>query len=730
MTDTVLRTCHLCSAGCGLSIEVEDNHVVSVRPDFDDPVTHGYVCPKGLAIAEIQNDPDRLRRPVRRGEDGTFHEISWEEAFELVGTRLSAIRAEHSPDAIGLYFGNPLGHHYSAVMMLGPLVKAIGTRNRMSSSTQDAAPRFGASYYLYGNTLVVPVPDLQRTDWFLCVGANPAVSQGSAMLVSDVKAQIRGIRERGGKVITVDPRSTETSKLADEHVFIRPGGDAAFLLAMLQVLIEEDLVDTNAIEAVADGWSSVARQVAPVTPERAQPLCGIAPETTRRLARELAAADRGVVYTRLGTCNNRWGTLGSWANDLLNLATGNLGTAGGAMFPEPPLDLARVVARNGLSGHARWKSRVRGLPEIQSDIPAATLAEEIETEGEGQIRAMVTIAGNPVLSTPNGRRLDRAFEQLEFMVSIDLYVNETTRHADVILPPCWVLADDSTEALASGFALDNHVRWCPPVIERNEDERSDWQIMLELAKRLGGGPLGIPPLDRALAVAERFGWSFDPERLLDWILRVGPHGDRFLPWRDGVNLEKVKSEKYGLHFGSTREGVEHRVFHKDGRVHLEAAPIAASLESLVAELDGERAADELLMIGRRHLRSCNSWMHNLPSLVSGRDRCVLFVNPIDAERAGLRDSQPALLSSRVFSGEVAVHVTDEVMPGVVSLPHGWGHAGLTPWQSVAAEHAGVSSNDWSDETQVEDVVGQSILNGVPVTLAAASADSSFPRGAS
>ncbi len=724
MGERVLRTCHLCSAGCGLSIEVENDRVVSVHPDRDDPITGGYVCPKGLAIAEIQNDPDRLRRPMRRAADGTFHEISWDEAFDLVGARLNAIRDEHSPDAIGVYFGNPLGHHYSAILMLGPLVKAIGTRNRMSSSSQDAAPRFGASCYLYGNTLIVPVPDLQRTDWFLCIGANPAVSQGSLMLVSDVKSQIRGIRERGGKVITVDPRSTETAKLADEHVFIRPGGDAAFLLAMLQVLIADDLVDSEAVEAIADGWPAVERLVAPFTPERVESLCGIRPDTVRRLARELAAAQRGVVYTRLGTCNNRWGTLATWANDLLNLATGNLGKAGGAMFPEPALDLARVAHRNGLSGHGRWHSRVRGLPEIQSDIPAAALAEEIETEGEGQIRALVTIAGNPVLSTPNGRRLDRALGQLDFMVSIDLYINETTRHADVILPPCWVLADDSTEALASGFALDNHVRWCPPVIERREDERSDWQIMLEITKRMGGGPLGIGALDRLLERVESLGWSFEPEWLLNLILRVGPHGDRFRPWRDGINLEKIKAEDYGIHLGPAREGVLHRVFHEDGRVHLEAPPITDSLEALAKELDREHSPDQLLMIGRRHLRSCNSWMHNLPSLVAGRDRCVLFVNPIDAQRAGLRDSQPALLSSRVFSGEVAVRVTDELMPGVVSLPHGWGHAAIAPWQSVAGQHAGVSANDWSDEEQVEDVVGQSILNGVPVTLAPAPVEGS------
>lgn len=719
MSTTALRTCHLCSAGCGLSIDVASNRVVAVRPDPDDPMTEGYVCPKGLALAEVQNDPDRVRRPLRRNAEGTFREISWDEAFDLAGTRLSEIRAEHGADAIGVYYGNPLGHHYSAIMMLGPLVKAIGTRNRMSASTQDTAPRFGASHYLYGNTMVMPVPDVVRTDWFLCVGANPVVSQGSAMAVSDIKSKLRAIRDRGGKIITVDPRYTETSKLADEHVPLLPGGDAALLLSMLQTLIEEDLVDRAAVEAVADGWDEVVRRVAAFTPEAVERQTGVAAEVTRRLAGELVGANAGVVYTRLGTCNNQWGTLATWAGDVLNLAAGRLGATGGSLFPEPPLDLAGFAARNGLSGHGRWKTRVRGLPEIQSDLPAAALAEEIETPGEGQIRAMVTVAGNPVLSTPNTRRMDGAFSSLEFMVSIDLYVNETTRHADLILPPCWVLADDATEALASSFALENHVRWCPPILEKEEDERSDWEIMLELARRLGGGPLGIPLLDGAIGMAESFGWSFHPEMLLDLLLRIGPHGDRFVPWSDGINLEKVKSTTYGVHLGTAREGITHRVFHDDGRVHLAADPIFESMDGLVAELARERDPDELLMIGRRHLRSCNSWMHNVPSLVSGRDRCVLFVNPVDAERAGLRDSQPARLTSRVHSGEVAVRVTNEVMPGVVSLPHGWGHAASAPWQSVAGAHAGVSSNDWSDESRVEDVVGQSILNGVPVKIAPA-----------
>ena len=723
MATTVLRSCNLCEAGCGLKFEVEDNHIVAVEPDENDPQSHGYVCPKGMAIADIHHDPDRLRRPVRRGPDGRFHEISWDDAFTLVGSRLREIRARHGADAIAVYFGNPLVHSYSGIIMLGSLLNAIGTRNRTGAGSQDTSPRFAASYYLYGNTLVTPVPDIDRTDYFLCIGANPAVSQGSAMIAPNVRARIRAIRDRGGKFVTVDPRFTETSKLADEHVFIRPGGDAAFLLAMVHALVEADRIDRDALQRITTGWEEIERRLQAFTPERTERLTGIAPGVTRRLALEFADAKRGVVYTRVGTCNNAYGTLATWANDVLNIAAGRLGVEGGAMFPEPAIDGSQFVKLGGMNGHGRWRSRVRGLPETGCDLPASILAEEIETPGDGQVRAMVTVAGNPVLSTPNGRRLDRAMEQLEFVVAVDLYINETTRHADVILPPCWALAEDHSEPLSPGFSLRNTARWCPPVVRKDDGELADWEIMLRLAQELGGGPTGMKWIDRALGVASRFGWKYDPQQTLDMLLRIGPHGDRFLPWSSGINLKKVQASPYGVDLGPARPGFRHRLQHKDGKIHLVAEPLMRALSELERELDDHLTASnlatnnlDLLLIGRRELRTNNSWMHNVPALVSGRDRCVLYVHPQDAQRAGLRDSEPAMVESRVHSGVVPVRVTDEVMPGVVSLPHGWGHAASAEWQSVAGTHAGVSANDFTDDQRVESVVGQSILNGVPVRL--------------
>jgi anaerobic selenocysteine-containing dehydrogenase len=715
MRHTVLRACNLCEAGCGLAFEVEGDRILSVAPDEHDPHSQGYVCPKGMAITGIHDDPDRLRRPMRRGADGRFHEVSWDEAFALAGSRLRDVRAAHGPDAIALYFGNPLVHNYSGVTMVSALVAALGTKNRTSAGSQDTSPRFAASHHLYGNTLVMPVPDLDRTDYFLCIGANPAVSQGSAMVTPNVRSRLRGIRERGGKVVTVDPRFTETAKLADEHVFIRPGGDAAFLLAILATLIESGRVDRQAL-AAATGWDEVERLVRPLTAERAEAMTGVPAAVTRRLAGELADARRAAVYTRVGTCNNAWGTLATWAGDLVNLATGRLGAEGGAMFPEPALDAAQIVKLGGMNGHDRWRSRVRGLPETGCDLPASILAEEIETPGPGQVRAMVTVAGNPVLSTPNGRRLDRAMEGLEFMVAVDLYINETTRHADLILPPCWSLAEDHSEPLGPSVSLRNAARWYPPVVPQKDGELADWEILLRLARELGGGPTGMKWVDRALAVAERFGWRYDPENMLDMLLRLGPHGDRYLPWSHGINLTKVKAQPYGIDLGPARPGIAHRLAHADGKIHAMAPPFATAIGALARELDRARDADEVLLIGRRELRTNNSWMHNVPALVSGRERCVLFVHPDDARRAGIRDGEPALLESRVHRGTVPVRVTDEVMPGVVSLPHGWGHAASAPWQSVAGAHPGISANDFTDDQYVEGIVGQSILNGVPVRL--------------
>lgn len=721
-TRIVFRSCSLCEAACGLAFEVAGKagaeRIVSIRPDHDDVWTKGYVCPKGIAMGAVHHDPDRLRTPMRRRADGDFEPISWEAAFDLVEERVGAIRREHGNDAVASYFGNPVTHNHGAVLMRHGFLKALGTRNSFSAGSQDTSPRFAASHYLYGNSLVIPVPDIDRGDWFLCVGANPYVSQGSGMAGPDVKARLRALRSRGGKVVVVDPRRSETARDADEFVAIRPGGDAAFLLALVRLIVDARGLPSE-VSASLKGWDDVASRLARLDLAAAARHAGVELTVIERLAREFVAASRPVAYTRIGVCNNRFGTLATWAGDLLDIVAGRLGRIGGAMFPTPALDAAMLAHAGGLDGHARWKSRVRGLPETVGDLPAACLAEEIETPGKGQIRALVTYAGNPALSLPNGRRVAAALERLEFMVSIDIYLNETTRHADVILPPAWALAEDHIDALVPLLSLRNIARWSPAVVDKAEGELADWEILHELALRLGGGPFGIGPLDLLYRAGRRLGWKWDPTATADLVLRMGPRGDRFLPWSSGLSMDKLRRATHGIDLGALEEGTAHRIFHRDGKIHVGAAPFLDAFDELLRAVEVVPDPDELLLVGRRELRTNNSWMHNVPALVSGKDRCVLYVHPEDASRLGLAGGADARMTSRVHDGTVRIHVTDEMRPGVVSLPHGYGHSPSARWQRVAGAHAGVSANDWTDDAEVEGIVGQSILNGVAVRLSPA-----------
>jgi anaerobic selenocysteine-containing dehydrogenase len=718
MARTVFRTCTLCEACCGLQLEVEGDRIVSVRPDHEDVLSGGYVCPKGIAIKDVHDDPDRLRAPLRRTPDGAFVPCSWDEAFTLVAERLRGIRAAHGANAVGVYVGNPIVHNHGALLLRTPLLRALGTRNAFSAGSQDTSPRFATSYQLYGSSLVLPIPDVERTQYFLCIGANPVVSNGSFLSAPDMRGRLRAIRARGGRVVVVDPRATETAREADEHVAVRPGSDAALLFAMTYVLVRDDLVDRGRLTTIARGWADIERRLPAFAPERVAQHVGVSAGTIERLARDFAAAPSSVAYSRVGVCNNAFGTLATFATDLLNLAAGRLGAVGGAMFTTPVVDLPALIAVAGGDGFARWRSRVRGLPETASDIPAAALAEEIETPGDEQIRALVTFAGNPVLSTPNGRRLDAALGRLEFMVAIDLYVNETTRHADVILPPAWTLAEDHVDLIFSQVFARNVARWSPAVVARGPDERADWEILLELIERLGGGPSGVPALDRVLRLAKRLGWRWEPGAVVDLAIRLGPHGDRFLPWSRGLNRARVSAAPHGIDLGPLEPGVARRIMHRDRQVHLDVPALLGAMDALVPEVARRPPADELLLIGRRELRSNNSWMHNMPNLVSGRERCVLLVHPEDARRAGVKDGETAVLESRVHSGELRVQLSSDMRPGVVSLPHGWGHAPSARWQRVAGAHPGVSVNDWTDDQRVEEVVGQSVLNGVPVRLRA------------
>jgi anaerobic selenocysteine-containing dehydrogenase len=532
------------------------------------------------------------------------------------------------------------------------------------------------------------------------------------MTAPDARGRIRAIRERGGKVVVVDPRRSETAGLASEHVSIRPGTDAALLLAMVQVLAAADRIDLERLGRVADGWPEIAARLARFTPAAVEQLTGVARATIERLALEFADAPTSVAYSRMGPNNARHATLACHAVELLNLAAGRLGEVGGAMFPTPPIDVARLARLTGTDTFGRHRSRVRGLPELIGELPATTLAEEIETPGAGQVKALLTYAGNPVLSVPNGRRLDRALGQLDFMASIDIYINETTRHADVILPPASCLAEDHLDLFFGNMRVENGAHWSRAIEQRGADERLDWEILGELTARLGGGPTAIRWVDAALRL---FRIEVTPARIAGIALRMGPHGDRFLPWSKGLNPKRLQAAEHGVALGPLEPGFRRRVFHAGRRLQLAPPPLLDAMDSLAQEIV-DTPPDQIVLIGRRDLRSNNSWMHNVPRLVAGKNRCVLFIHPTDAARHDVAEGARIVLESRVHRGEVTIHVTDEVREGVVSLPHGFGHRAIGAWQAVAGEHAGVSANDWVDDGEVEAIAGQSILNGVPVRL--------------
>ena len=748
MTRTAFRTCPLCEATCGLELTVEDDGAVTrVRGDADDVLSHGFVCPKALALPELHDDADRLRTPLRRTADGAFEPCTWEQALALVDAGLRGVVERGGRDAVALYIGNPSVHNLSAPLYGRVLAKALGTRNVYSASTVDQYPKQLASALLFGNGLTVAVPDLDRTDHLLILGANPLASNGSLMTAPDVRGRLRAIQARGGTVVVVDPRRTRTAAVADEHVPIRPGTDALLLAAMVTVLFEEGLVAPGRLEGLLDGVDDVRAALLPFTPERVAGATGVPAATTRRLARELAAAERAVVYGRMGTTTQAFGTTASWLVDVLNALTGNLDREGGAMFPLPATGGANARGEPGRGRGARvgrWASRVRGLRELFGELPVACLAEEVETEGEGQVRALVTLAGNPVVSTPNAGRLDRALASLDFMVAVDVYVTETSRHADVILPAPSPLERAHYDLALYGFSIRNVANYSPPVVPLPDGMQDEWRtllqltaivtgqgvdadvdaiddfVALELLRRetvTAGSPVeGRDPAELLAALAPRRG----PERLLDALLRTGPYGDGFGADPEGLTLAKLEQHPHGIDFGPLQPRLPDALRTASGKVELLPELIAEDVPRLRLLLDAhERGAQEgaMVLVGRRHLRSNNSWMHNLPGLVRGPQRCTAQLHPDDAARLGLRDGELVRVSSRVGAIELPVEVDDGLTPGVVSVPHGWGHDVDGVGWRVAAAQGGVNSNLLADELLLDPVSGTAVLNGIPVELA-------------
>lgn len=708
MSERRIGVCNLCEAICGLELTIEGRDVVGVRGNPADPLSRGHICPKGVAIADVYADPDRLRRPVRRvgeGGDARWQEIGWDEAFDLVADNLARVINEHGDDALGVYLGNPNAHSLGSMTHGTAMFKSFRTKNRYSATSVDQLPHQLVAHLVFGHQLFLPIPDIDRTSWFLVVGGNPMASNGSLMTVPDFPQRLRDLRARGGRMVVLDPRRTETAKVADEHHFVRPGTDAWVLLAMLHVLTAEASPDDlPTVASYVDGLDTVVELVAEFTPERAEAVSGLPAAEVRRLARELAAADSGVVYSRIGVSAGPWGTVCQWAVTCLNVLTGNLDRPGGAMFTTPAID-AVGTGLIGRGHHDAWRSRVRGLPETAGELPVAALREEIETPGEGQVRALLTVAGNPVLSTPDGARLDRVLRDLDFMAAVDIYVNETTRHADVILPPTTALERDHYDLVFHLLAVRNTARFTPAVFEKEPDQRHDWEVFREITLRTAARLDRKAPLKKRLVQRARL--TASPTFLIGQLLRRGS---------SGVTLAKLRRRPAGVDLGPLRGGqLPDRLPARSKRVDLAPALMVEDVARL-ARVPAP-AADELVLIGRRHQRDCNSWMHNSERLTRGRPRHQLLMNPDDLAQRAIEDGSRVRITSRVGSVEVEVAASDDLMPGVVSLPHGYGHAGDGVLMSRSREVPGVSVNDLTDP-ELLDVSGNAALNGVPVAVTA------------
>ncbi|HUG54284.1 MAG TPA: molybdopterin oxidoreductase family protein [Vicinamibacteria bacterium] len=713
VAQTHFRTCSLCEAMCGLAVEVQDGEVTSIRGDALDVFSRGHVCPKAVALKDVHEDPDRLRRPMRRR--GTEWEaIGWEEALDLAARRLLEVQRAHGRDAVAVYQGNPVVHNYGALLFGQMFVRALQTRSRYSATSVDQLPHMLASLAMFGHQLLLPVPDLDRTSFLLVLGANPLVSNGSLMTAPGVESRLRALRSRGGRLVVVDPRRTETAAAASLHLAVRPGTDALLLLALLEEVFASGLARPGRLAPLMDGLDDVRALARPYPAESVAATTGIAAAEIRALARDFALAPAAVAYGRVGVSTQEFGGLCAWLVNVLNAVTGNLDRTGGSMFPRPAVDLTSLADRLGQRGHfAKGRSRVRGLPEFGGEWPAAVLAEEMETPGEGQVRALVTVAGNPVLSTPNGARLDRALAGLEFMVSVDSYVNETTRHAHLVLPPVSPLERDHYDLVFHALAVRNTAKYSPALFAPPPDAREDWQILHGLAERLESGRGHRSLASRLIG---RAAGRLRPRGVLRLLLRVGPHGRGLRPFGGGLSLRALEEAPHGIDLGPLEPALPAALRTPSRRVVLAPPALTADLPRLRARLDRPEPAGGLSLIGRRELRSNNSWMHNSARLVKGRERCVLLMHPDDAAGRGLADGERVRVRSRTGEVEARLSLSDEMSPGVVSLPHGWGHGRPGVRLRVAAERPGVSLNDLTDERDVDVLSGTAMLSGVPVAV--------------
>lgn len=707
MTELRQHTCMLCEAMCGLELEIDDGRAVKVRGDRADPLSRGHICPKAIAIEDIRLDPDRVTTPLRRTAGGGFAPVSWAEAIDEAATRIVELQRKHGPHAVAMYAGNPTIHSFGATLGVVAFGAALEGRSNFSATSVDQLPHMLAALQMFGNQILLPVPDLDRTQLFVVVGGNPLASNGSLMSAPGMSDRLRALKDRGGRLIVVDPRRTETAEVADVHLAIQPGTDALFLMALVQVIVSEGLVKPGRLGAFTDGLDQLARLSAPFTPEAVAPATRLDPAAIRALARELATTDRAVIYGRVGLCTQETGGTAAWLVYLLDLITGHLDREGGAMFTTPAVDLAALATRLGKGGtFGRFKSRVRGLPEFTGEQPVAVLAEEMDTPGDKQIRGLITFAGNPVLSTPNGRRLERALEQADFVLSFDLYRTATSKHAHLILPTSFGFERDHFDLALNAFAVRNTARFAEAAFAPAGETREDFDVLLSVGAAIAEkrGTLAA----RAKALALRGVRKLGSRHVLDLLLRTGPYK---------LSLAKLRASPHGVDLGALVPRLPEMLATRARRIQAVPPLFAADVPRLEKMLGAPRP-DGLVLIGRRLLRANNSWMHNSERLTKGKAPCTLLMHPHDAAARGLVDGAAVEVQSERGRVSTTVELTDAMKPGVVSLPHGFGHGRPGVELRVAQARGGVSANDLTDDRAVDPVSGNAALNGVAVEVRA------------
>ena len=697
---THYRACNLCEAICGLEITVnENNEILTINGDKKDPFSRGHICPKAVGLKDIYLDKNRLKQPVRRTETG-WKVISWNEALDEVASKLKAIQAQHGKNAVGVYQGNPSVHNSGTLLSAPALLRTLATKNRFSATSADQLPHHFVSSLMFGHPLLLPVPDIDRTDFMLIIGGNPLASNGSMMTVPDVANRLKAIQKRGGKFVVIDPRKTETAKIADQHIFIKPATDVYLLLSILNEILQGNhtRISTD-LPIHSEAVLGIKSAIHTYTPEAVSSITGISSETIKNLVNDLILAKSAVVYGRMGVSVQAFGGVCQWLINCINIFTGNMDSEGGAMFPQPAFDLLGR-AKKGENYFNRYQSSVRKLPEFDGELPVSAMAEDILAGG---IKALFTICGNPVLSTSNGTQLDTALAELEYMVSVDIFINETTRHANIILPPTTGLEVAHYDLAFYNLSVRNMAKYSEPLFEKDNNQRHDWEIFEEIKNRL------VAQADSEIPAPK------NPEEKLAMGIQYG------LYVKDGLTLQKLKDNPHGEDLGALRPCLKSRLLTDDQAINISPSLLLHDLERVKLNfqkllVDTHPSPFDLQLIGRRHLRSNNSWMHNSERLVKGRDRCTLMIHPETAANRGIVNLEKVQIESRVGSVEIIVEITDEIMPNVVSIPHGFGHARKGVQLDIATAHAGVSLNDLTDELLIDELTGNSAFSGVPVRI--------------